>query len=159
MKMLEQYEEVLPENRGLVVQYLDSESMASISHILTSVVTADAADSDVVDLARTHMEISEEKLTHVLEATKYEIDSADTMKVLFGASSFEKVSIKTTLVFIFKHFPQYIFPLLYLVLTHHYNLLRLARKEVLDEREIRGAEVTLSSIISLLESRMESLKG
>ncbi len=54
---------------------------------------------------------------------------------------------------------QYILPVLYLTLVHHYEILKISAEYVLDVEEFEAPSMTLRHLDSALNTRISSLKG
>lgn len=52
---------------------------------------------------------------------------------------------------------QHIFPLLYLLLKRHANILRLASQVRIDDQEFDDAEESLGTVVDALHDRLEAL--
>lgn len=152
------FDSVLPENRTVFKDFLNIYQLDTVYSLVTSIHPVEGFNRNLADLVKKRMDLNEQWLTKILVASKYEIDSSDTMEVLFGNMSLEKVSISTsqTLADVCQ---QYIMPLIYLVLQHHLNFIRVGAEEILDEREMRFAEDTLGVLHQVVRDRIKSLKG
>ncbi|PVF93625.1 hypothetical protein CPB86DRAFT_91111 [Serendipita vermifera] len=141
-EMFRVYQEVLPENRTIMIDYLQSGPLYSVHDILISVQAPLSVDPSLSALVEAHMALTEEKLSKILSATRYQIENSDSTQPFFGNASLE----------------MYILPLLYLVLRHHLDVMRFGKVEILDQREMKFAEDTLGTIMRTVRERNEFLK-
>lgn len=84
----------LPENRMLVVEFIDSEAMGHIVKLVSSLIPSEGEtnESESSEIVQRHMLLTEARLDQILKAAKFEIDSTDSMRILFGDTSVEKVN-------------------------------------------------------------------
>ncbi|KAF5325414.1 hypothetical protein D9619_010009 [Psilocybe cf. subviscida] len=137
--LLIQMHEALPlihfANRALVDQYLDSDPLAKIEGVLrfTKDVGMEENDDILKQHATQYREIQENFIIETLELLFYIISSRDVP--LFDND---------------QRMESWMYPLLYLVLTRHLGVIKLARWCVLDEYEMSIHHQTLETIFSLV---------
>ncbi|KAH7100241.1 hypothetical protein BKA62DRAFT_259233 [Auriculariales sp. MPI-PUGE-AT-0066] len=133
---------VLPVNRALVVGYLNSAPLKWATQIARGVKDlTDASASEIWPLVEERTARHESYIEGILDKIRYEIPSADAMSVHFDTD----------------HLEHYIMPLIYLLLRHHARVIRLARKIVLDRRELEQASSTLDVVTDFAMARASQL--
>ncbi|KAH7100237.1 hypothetical protein BKA62DRAFT_620373 [Auriculariales sp. MPI-PUGE-AT-0066] len=135
---------VLPVNRALVVGYLNSAPLKCATQIARGVKEiVDASASEIWPLVEERTARHESYIEGILDKIRFEIPSADAMSVHFDTD----------------HLEHYIMPLIYLILRHHARVIRLARKIVLDRRELEQASSTLDVVTDFAMTRASQLRG
>lgn len=145
--ILQEDSKTLRENRSHVSKYLESDALDYVKRLVRSPNGQKNHEDDLEALVKTRMESEESRLLERLEKVRFEVDVPETLPLLCGPGRIEKVCcwrfcVSQELILHCK----YLFPLLYLVLRHQYRILRLARKEVLSDRELDAAATTLDKI-------------
>ncbi|KAG1800711.1 hypothetical protein EV424DRAFT_1331971, partial [Suillus variegatus] len=136
--------DVLPENRGCIVTYLNSYVFDDIKRLVRSIAELGLEDSDLdlAQLTARRREAQEATLADKLKIVKYEIDSKDSIK-LFGSGRIEN----------------FLLPLLYLVIRRHLQIMKLATTVILVERELESATQTIENILDGVSLRVDQLAG
>ncbi|KAI0265555.1 hypothetical protein BC834DRAFT_987866 [Gloeopeniophorella convolvens] len=88
-----------------------------------------------------YIQAEEARLATNLKAVDYVIDGVDTLKLVTGEGRVEKT----------------LFPLLYLLLKHHFEIMRIARKKILHGDELNANANTLSIVIYAMNERIRDL--
>ncbi|KDQ06653.1 hypothetical protein BOTBODRAFT_181415 [Botryobasidium botryosum FD-172 SS1] len=130
----------LPANAPEMEIYLDSDGLTILRCIVRDNYPTFPHDGELFQLVGEHMRYDEERLEMVLERIHYNIDA---VRDYFG-----KRRIET-----------YIFPLTYLVLKRHYQVIQLCATEVLDERSLVNAADTLTHIAQAALDRVSQLRA
>ncbi|KAF8273628.1 hypothetical protein EI94DRAFT_1795034 [Lactarius quietus] len=133
--------EVLPPNRVSFDNYFIS--VWNYVHTLTVAVTPLVPELGTSNLVRfkSYLEAEEVRLGANLKAVDYVIDGTDTLTLLTGVGRIEKT----------------IFPLIYLLMKRHYEVMRTMRTKVLDSCELRSAGESLSNVNEAIRYRMIDL--
>jgi hypothetical protein len=85
------YQQLLPENRPIMKDYLDSWSFEAVHKIIIAIDSPHNINGSLNWLVDNHMALTEEKLNRILSATKYQIDNTDSIQMFFNNTSLEKV--------------------------------------------------------------------
>ncbi|KAI0265382.1 hypothetical protein BC834DRAFT_825189 [Gloeopeniophorella convolvens] len=112
---------VLAPNRDSVARY--QIYVWRLVHKLTATLTDSDPDTTYLDRFQSPITAEEERLKKNLEAVDYVIDGLDTLKLIIGEGRLEKT----------------LFPLIYLFMKHHYDIMRVARRTIISKREIWDA--------------------
>ncbi|KAG1885952.1 hypothetical protein F4604DRAFT_1723791 [Suillus subluteus] len=141
--MIDAQADALPENRGCIATYLN-DVVDAITGLVRSLAElgSEHSDLDLVQLADQRRKAQEKTLAHKLNDTKYEIDSKDSLK-LFESGRIEN----------------FLLPLLYLVISRHLQIMKLASTVILVERELVFATQTIWNILGGVNLRVEQLAG
>ena len=151
--------EVLPPNRRSVDNYF--QLVWGLVHTLTAAVTPLQPDSGPSggDEFESYLEAEEARLSANLKAVDYTIDGTDTLTLITGVGRIEKVGAR-------QHIDrpaclncvlQTVFPLIYLLLKRHYEIMRAARTKVLDSRELRCCMETIIYVKDAIRYRVKDL--
>ncbi|KDQ06652.1 hypothetical protein BOTBODRAFT_60514 [Botryobasidium botryosum FD-172 SS1] len=130
----------LPVNAPEVEIYLDNDGLTLLRCIVRDNYPTFAHDGELLQLVGEHMKYDEDRLEAVLEKICYNIDA---VRDYFG-----KRRIET-----------YLFPLTYLVLKRHYQVIQLCATEILDERSLVNAANTLTHIAQATLDRVSQLRA
>ncbi|KAG1786678.1 uncharacterized protein HD556DRAFT_1017289 [Suillus plorans] len=141
--MLDTQIDALPGNRRCIAMYLN-DNIDAITRLVRSLAELgqERLDLDLMQLADQRRETQEKALAHKLDKVKYEIDSQDSLK-LFESGRIEN----------------FLLPLLYLVISRHLQIMKLASTVILVEREFVSAAQTIQNILGGAYLRMEQLAG
>ncbi|KDQ12838.1 hypothetical protein BOTBODRAFT_188858 [Botryobasidium botryosum FD-172 SS1] len=131
---------VLPENAWTAGAYLDITQLYLLRYVIRDLDPFYVQDGDMLDIMATRMRYEEERLRPVLEKIHYNID---VVQDFFGKGRIET----------------YLFPLLYLVLRRHYQIIQLAAVEILDERVFENARSTIDSIWLAVSGRIDQVEA
>ncbi|KAG5731843.1 hypothetical protein E4T56_gene13803 [Termitomyces sp. T112] len=139
-------EHVLPSNRKAVDEYLFHPSFWRIELLLRSTRSVNPkilSDVELVKMTESYQRYEEERLDANLSDVAYELDTTATVALITGAGRIER----------------YVFPLIYLLLRRHLQVIRLACKHVLDTEEFVTLNESLVSILLAVDQRIESLEA
>ncbi|KAH9077795.1 hypothetical protein EDB83DRAFT_2548774 [Lactarius deliciosus] len=133
--------EVLPPNRLAVDDYF--RFVWRSVHTLTAAVTPLQPESGPSnwDRFKSHLEAEEARLNTNLKAVDYTIDGTDTLTLIAGVGRIEKT----------------VFPLIYLLLKRHYEVMRAMRTKVLDSRELWYSVETILYVKDAIQYRVNDL--
>lgn len=139
--MIDVQADALPENRRCIATYLNC-VFCAITELVRSLagLGSETSDLDLMQLTDQRRKAQEKTLAHKLNKVKYEIDSRDTLK-LFESGRIEN----------------FLLPLLYLVISRHLQIMKLASTVTLAERELVSATQTIENILGGVYMRMEQL--
>ncbi|KAI0249341.1 hypothetical protein BJV78DRAFT_1347821 [Lactifluus subvellereus] len=110
--------EVLPPNREPIDDYFTY--VWEPIHTLIAAVLELSPWPNNPENFRSYLEAEEARLSDNLKAVDYTIDGTDTLTLITGVGRIEKT----------------VFPLLYLLMRRHYEIMRIMRTKVLDSREL-----------------------
>ncbi|EGO19294.1 hypothetical protein SERLADRAFT_358650, partial [Serpula lacrymans var. lacrymans S7.9] len=145
-KMYHTLKDVLPENKSITDQYLDSAPLGQIEMLCASI---QRCDDDVVQDAllnekiRPYMESEQKRIEANLKLITYNIDAANTVALVVGPGRIER----------------YIFPLLYILLRHHLRMIKLACKGIFAQNEMVEAGWSLARVMTLVDERINNVVG
>ncbi|KAI9438360.1 hypothetical protein H4582DRAFT_1815080, partial [Lactarius indigo] len=133
--------EVLPPNRLAVDDYF--RFVWSSVHTLTAAVTPLQPESgpNNWDRFKSYLEAEEARLNTNLKAVDYTIDGLDTLTLITGVGRIEKT----------------VFPLTYLLMKRHYEIMRAMRTKVLDSRELWYSVETILYVKDAIRYRVNDL--
>ncbi|KAI9464114.1 hypothetical protein BJY52DRAFT_887425 [Lactarius psammicola] len=133
--------EVLPPNRESIDNFFNH--VWKFVRTLTAAVTPLAPEFGTSNLDRfeSHLEAEEARLSTNLKAVDYVIDDTDTLTLITGVSRIEKA----------------IFPLIYLLMKRHYEIMRAMRSKVLDSRELWSGVESLFEVKYAIGYRVNGL--
>ncbi|KAJ7682934.1 hypothetical protein B0H17DRAFT_1205535 [Mycena rosella] len=119
---LEPNDSILPANRYAVDEYLDG--ISDLDLILASIQPpTEPMDTNLADLASVYVKAEEVRLEGILRMLDYEIDGPDTIALIIGRHQIERN----------------LFPVLYILLKRHLEILHKAREVVLSRHELTSA--------------------
>ena len=151
--------EVLPPNRRSVDNYL--QCVWQIVHTLTAAVTPLPPDPGLsgVDKFKSYLEAEEARLSTNLKAVAYTIDDTDTLTLITGVGRIEKVSATQHIdrPACLNCVMQTVFPLIYLLLKRHYEIMRAMRTKVLDPDELEDSADTILYVKEAIIYRVNDL--
>ncbi|KAF8259842.1 hypothetical protein EI94DRAFT_1812645 [Lactarius quietus] len=114
-------------------------------HTLTAATAVTSLESELVTSNlgrfRSYLEAEEDRLSTNLRAVDYIIDGTDTLVLITGVGRIEKT----------------VFPLIYLLLKRHYEIMRTMRSKVLDSRELGSGLESLVKVKAAIRCRMNDL--
>ncbi|KAJ7065527.1 hypothetical protein C8F01DRAFT_982091, partial [Mycena amicta] len=121
-------------------------------------------DAEYAKLKETKEEIQrveEKRLESRLDGMLYELDDVATVRLITGPRRIERASL------LFRHFfvvltrpcVQYVYPLLYLLLKRHFDIMRLACVHILDETEWDTMATSLTSVMKVVDERTRTLEA
>ncbi|KAI9438365.1 hypothetical protein H4582DRAFT_258574 [Lactarius indigo] len=133
--------EVLPPNRESIDEYFMYGW--KFIHTLTAAVTPLLPEPGTsnLDRFRSYLEAEEARLSTNLKAVDYIIDGTDTLTLITGVGRIEKT----------------IFPLIYLVMKRHYEIMRAMRTKILDPRELGSGIGSFYTMDDAIRYRMDDL--
>jgi hypothetical protein len=79
------------ENHRYVLEYLESNPLDYVKRISRSANYVGEVSEDLAELVRLRMEQEEARLVARLEAVRYEVDAAESLRLLCGPGRVEKV--------------------------------------------------------------------
>ncbi|KAJ6508453.1 hypothetical protein C8R45DRAFT_815585 [Mycena sanguinolenta] len=139
--------DVLPPNRARVDKYMVSSSFDVVDLIVRAVLSDWNEDTDNDDalMARftDYIQSEEKRLTNGLERFAWEIDAPNTLQLIAGTGRVERS----------------ILPLIFLVLKRHTQVLQLACKQPLDDRELWDAERSVDVLTCAIRLRIFTLES
>jgi len=151
--------EVLPINRNAVTSYFANiwEFVHRLIAPLLSLQPASGQDDS--EKFRSYLEAEEARLDNNLKAVDYIIDGTDTLTLITGVGRIEKVSTcqlcQHDTWFIYEL--QTVFPLLYLMIKHQYEIMRTMRTKVLDSRELSEHTNSMLHVRDAIRYRVDDL--
>ncbi|KAI0061160.1 hypothetical protein BV25DRAFT_1805982 [Artomyces pyxidatus] len=131
---------ILTANRGAAEFYLGE--VWSAVHTLT-VTIKDEAPGPFQEKFTTYVESEEARLKANLEAVDYIIDGKDTLSLITGGGRPEKTT----------------FPVLYLLVKHHYDIMKAARKVIISIKDIEDGVESIFCIVSTIGDRVADLRN
>lgn len=155
--------EVLPPNQKDFDEYFTFGW--TFVHTLTAAATAlepEIGTTNDLDRFKPYLEAEEARLAANLTAVDYVIDGVDTLTLITGVGRIEKVCTKEN-AFInsfvsSKHgVLQTVFPLIYLLLKRHYEIMRAMRTKVLDSRELGSGIASFGNVNDVIRWRINDL--
>ncbi|KAK0487641.1 hypothetical protein IW261DRAFT_1327956 [Armillaria novae-zelandiae] len=142
--MYKLWPDVLPANRHAALRYLRHDTIFQIDKLLQSTQDPPPNASKSTELLRLTQEFKDQEkkcLQENLEAIRYDIDEEYTVSLLTGPGRIER----------------FIYPMLYLLLKHHYGVFKLATTAILDPREFPDMTDSLWILFALVNQRLDSL--
>ncbi|KAI9464119.1 hypothetical protein BJY52DRAFT_887705 [Lactarius psammicola] len=133
--------EVLPPNREFIDDYFIF-GWETI-HTLTAAVTPLQPElgPSISDKFKSYLEAEEARLSANLKAVDYIVDGTDTLTLITGAGRIEKT----------------LFPIIYLLVKRHYEIMRAMRTKVLDSRELWSGVESILYVKDAIRYRMNDL--
>ncbi|KAJ2916923.1 hypothetical protein MD484_g3503, partial [Candolleomyces efflorescens] len=139
--------DVLPCNRTIVADYLESSAFQSLDSLLRStqphVGEYDAKDGKLKELISNLDGQQEERLLSNLKDLKYNVSSTDKVTLVTGPGRIERFA----------------FPLIYLLLKHHLHVIRLASQYRLCSIELTAHSTSLLNVLDSLRHRADNLEA
>jgi hypothetical protein len=150
---------VLPPNREAVDRYF---AFAwEVVHTLTAAVLSESSQPSGLDESKkfkSYLEAEEARLGNNLQAVGYIIDGVDTLPLITGVGRVEKVRILTMHTATLDSFVlQTLFPLLYVLMKHHYEIMRIMCTKILNMRELLEGVQGILYINEAVADRVQSL--
>ncbi|KAJ2935948.1 hypothetical protein H1R20_g1144, partial [Candolleomyces eurysporus] len=146
-KIFEARLDVLPCNRAIFSDYLDSSAFTFLDSLLRStqphVGEYDSTDPKLAELISNLDEQQEERLLSNLKDLKYNIPSVDNVTLVTGPGRVERFA----------------FPLIYLLLKHHLHVIRLSSQYRLCSAEMLAHSFSLLNVLISLRQRAEKLEA
>ncbi|KAJ6476220.1 hypothetical protein C8R45DRAFT_373523 [Mycena sanguinolenta] len=132
---------ILSANRFFVNEYLDG--IHDVDKILVSLKRpTELLDPHLADQFSAYADAEEKRLDRILGMLDYEIDGADTVSLIIGRHQIERN----------------LFPVLYLLLKRHLEILYHARVVVFDRNELASCVNSVKHILESVESRVNNLE-
>ncbi|KAH9052369.1 hypothetical protein EDB87DRAFT_1835857 [Lactarius vividus] len=130
----EKIEELLAKMEGI---------RAELIHTLTAAVTSLRPEPGTgnLDRFRSYLEAEEARLSTNLKAVDYIINGTDTLTLITGVGRIEKT----------------IFPLIYLLMKRHYEIMRAMRTKILDQRELGSGIESFYTVDDAIRYRVDDL--
>ncbi|KAJ2926508.1 hypothetical protein H1R20_g10578, partial [Candolleomyces eurysporus] len=144
--MFQILEHVLPSNRRAIDEYLFHASFWRIELLLRSTRSINfkiMSDPDLARFTESYSVAEEERIDGNLKDVAYELDTPATVSLVTGEGRIER----------------YIFPLIYLLLKRHLEVLKLACKHVLDTEELATLNESLVSVLLTVDDRIQNLEA
>ncbi|CAK5278372.1 unnamed protein product [Mycena citricolor] len=140
-KMFSILPHALPENKSAANSYMD-DVYYSIWTVVSSLTSCN------VNLAlqskfESYVEDEEARLKANLEAIKYDIDADDTLELITGRGRIDR----------------YVFPVIYLLLERHFEILRLCQTKVVHPDELWDAADTIVWVFDAIGARFRELES
>ncbi|KAF8477646.1 hypothetical protein DFH94DRAFT_671862 [Russula ochroleuca] len=136
---------VLPPNREIVDRYFAS--VWVMVHSLTAAVlsqnSSQNSGTDDPKRFKSYLEAEEARLGNNLRAVDYVIDGIDTLPLIAGVGRIEKT----------------LFPLLYLLMKRHYEVMRIMRTKILSMRELQEGAQGILYIFEAAFYRVKDLRS
>lgn len=151
--------EILPANRSSVDTYA---SLVWDSVEALTVTLKDEYSWINQDKFATYIQSEEDRLKERLKGVDYIIDGKDTLSLIAGVGRPERVSVSIassesrSLV---RGMLQTVFPVLYLLLKRHYDIMRIARTKVISPKEMADSAESISNVMSVMSDRVSDLQS
>ncbi|KAJ7220349.1 hypothetical protein GGX14DRAFT_389713 [Mycena pura] len=146
MHRMAQQQQINPANRGFVDKYLSSTAMTKVERLLraTRSATSMIINPQLKRIAEEFRALEEHDLCGEFEKLYqfYELDDVQSVLLITRGRRIER----------------YIFPLLYLLLKRHLDILRLASCNVPDEYDFDAMSKSLFTIFQAVDDRIQSLE-
>ncbi|KAJ7863287.1 hypothetical protein B0H14DRAFT_2221100, partial [Mycena olivaceomarginata] len=126
--------------------YFAGSSISRVELLLRSTRSASGKVYNDAPLARASTEFQEaeeQRLEINLDKLSYELDDVTTIELITGSNRIE----------------HYLYPLLYLLLRRHFDIIRLAYEHILHESEWDTMTVSLETIFQAVDERAKNLEG
>ncbi|KAI0301375.1 hypothetical protein BC826DRAFT_989073 [Russula brevipes] len=130
---------VLPPNREAVDLYF--KFVWAPVHTLTAAVLSLSSGIDDSEKFKSYLEAEEARLGKNLEGVNYVIDGIDTLTLITGVGRIEKT----------------VFPLLYLLMKRHYEIMRIMRSKVVSLRDLTDGIQGIQYVRSAITYRVDDL--
>ncbi|KAJ6579585.1 hypothetical protein DFH09DRAFT_1246123 [Mycena vulgaris] len=144
--MLRLVRRVHPSNRTAVDTYLGGDSIQQLELLLRSTRSAPAnlyKDPKLTEIADAFQNEEVEGIAERLASVLYELDDVSTVRLVTGPGRIER----------------YVYPLVYVMMLRHFDIIRLACKHVLDPAEFQLMNYSLRHIFDAIRERTESLEA
>jgi hypothetical protein len=169
-KILKAMMRLLPHLKLVNIQaadtYFAGPAIRRVELLLRSTRSGDSnahKDMRLVRLANKFKAEEEEWMSLQLEDLHYVVDDVSTIPLITGPGRIERVSCICSVCFNPSHgdthHSQYVYPLVYLLLKRHFDILRLACLHTLDESEFITMTTSLVNIFKAVNMRTNSLEG
>ncbi|KAL6303383.1 hypothetical protein BKA93DRAFT_735065 [Sparassis latifolia] len=139
-KMFSLRPHIHPANRFAVESYLNS-VWANVAKLTSSLQSCTAAES-LQARFRNYWEAEDQRIRRNLEDVRYRLEDMSTVTLVAGKGRIEK----------------YVFPMYFLLLKRHYEILRLARMHILHNNELWVATDSLLWLNDAVESRYKRVR-
>ncbi|KAI0741196.1 hypothetical protein C8Q76DRAFT_710506 [Earliella scabrosa] len=126
-------------NQKKITSYLSD--VRPLIDSLTSAFRENTEQSFLLARFRTYIEQEEARLRKRLETAKYDLDALDTLVLINGRVGLERN----------------VFPLVYLLLLHHYEIMRIGQEYILHPDELSDAMASLETIRDAFDLRRDTL--
>ncbi|KAJ7162376.1 hypothetical protein C8R46DRAFT_904554 [Mycena filopes] len=100
-------------------------------------------DARLAHMTRVFQDMEEKRLLAQLEGLAYELDDTATLRLITGPRRIER----------------YVFPLIFRVIKHHYDIMRLACVHILHETEFEIMSGSLATIFKAVDERTGNLEA
>ncbi|KAJ7140785.1 hypothetical protein C8R44DRAFT_237363 [Mycena epipterygia] len=137
---------VKPANIQAVDTYLGGLELRRVELLLRSTRSAESTaynDPRLTRIADTFEDTESEKLATQLKGLLYELDDTTTLRLITGTRRIER----------------YVYPLIFHLLKHHFEILRLACIHVLDESEFDLMTKSLATVFEAVDERTRNLEA
>jgi hypothetical protein len=155
--MIRSVDEVLPENRKSVNEYI-GDIWGNVTTFVRSLKRKKGTEELRVKF-QSHVAVEEAKLRKDLEDVKYFIDSPDVAHLISRHGRIETVRLLPLRVNSPLTLVQTLFPMLYLTLKRDLEKISLARKHVLADSELPDSVETIYWITDAAMDRISDLEG
>ena len=152
---------VLPPNREVVDRYF-AWVWSAVRTLTAAVLSQNPSQNSGPDDSKrfnSYLEAEEARLENNLRAVDYVIDGIDTIPLITGVGRIEKARILLTILLIFEltQMLQSVFPLLYLLMKRHYEIMRIMRTKILSMRELMDGWQGVMYIYEAIKYRVQDL--
>ncbi|KAJ7719201.1 hypothetical protein B0H16DRAFT_1432905 [Mycena metata] len=135
--------DVLPSNRARVDKYMCSRSLEIFDFIVRAVLPDSDEDEALMSHFTDYVASEEVRLTDALDHFGWNIDEQNTLQLIAGTSRIER----------------HILPLIYLVLSRHAQIVQLACKLPLNDRELWDAECSVNTLADAIRLRIRTFEN
>jgi len=150
-------EEILPENRRVVNEYIGYAWMEV--GIFTRSIQWEEGTDELRARFKSHVDAEEERLRKNFEDLKYDVTASESIYLVSGSRRIEAVRSFLLHVRAKLSSEQTLFPMLYLLLQRGLQKIDLARKHVLLESELLDGLDIIQWVAIVVHFRVEELRG
>ncbi|KAH9913469.1 uncharacterized protein BXZ73DRAFT_106942 [Epithele typhae] len=140
-KMFAIRSQIHPANRSAVDKYLRLvwKRVCTLTSSLATTYQSEALD----ERFKSYVDGEEQRLREGLETAKYKIDEVETLALITGPGRIE----------------QFIMPLLYLLMRRDFEIFRIARNTLIDEKELEDSAISMLSLFDAVDERHDDLSA
>ncbi|KAJ7462562.1 hypothetical protein FB451DRAFT_1266995 [Mycena latifolia] len=142
MRMVATSATVLPCNRARVDKYMCSSGLDVVDLIVRALRKQDDEDNGLMTHFNDYIAGEEVRLIEGLERFRWEIDAQNTLQIIAGTGRIERHGL----------------PLILFLLQRHHQIMRLACKHPLDDRELWEAECSVNILADAVGLRISTLE-
>ncbi|KAJ3710187.1 hypothetical protein C8R42DRAFT_382910 [Lentinula raphanica] len=136
--------DVHPKNRARVDDYLSDQVFNDLEKLLRATKSTNrvnGGDHKLIQYVDAYTTEEESKLEKKLQSIDFELDGTSTVSLVTGPGRIER----------------FIYPLVYLILKQHVQVMYHARTHILDSREFLDMKGTLIALFSVIYERVDAL--